>query len=55
MQHGHVEVPGVGSDDGYRVRDLIDDVRYAWRGGWNYVRFDPDVRQGHILKLEFRI
>ena len=24
---------------------------YTWRGEWNYVRFDPDVRQGHVLKL----
>jgi starch synthase (maltosyl-transferring) len=52
MQHGHVEVPGVGADDIYAVRDLIDDVQYSWRGTWNYVRFDPDVRQGHIFNVE---
>jgi starch synthase (maltosyl-transferring) len=51
MQHGHVEVPGVGGDDVYTVRDLIDDQTYSWRGAWNYVRFDPDIRQGHILWL----
>ena len=51
MQHGHVEVPGYGPDDSYTVRDLIDDVTYDWRGAWNYVRFDPDIRQGHILWL----
>jgi starch synthase (maltosyl-transferring) len=62
MQHGHVEVPldslrslGAGSRDGrdavYTVRDLLDDVDYQWRGAWNYVRFDPDIRQGHILWL----
>ena len=34
------------------VRDLLDDETvYTWRGEWNYVRFDPDVRQGHMLKL----
>ena len=54
MQHGHVEVPGMRSDDAYTVCDLIDDVPYAWRGGWNYVRFDPGVRQGHILKIQGR-
>jgi starch synthase (maltosyl-transferring) len=49
MQHGHVRSPyGVG-DEGYTVRDLLDDVDYSWRGEWNYVRFDPDIRQGHIL------
>jgi starch synthase (maltosyl-transferring) len=51
MQHGHVEVPGFAPDDSYAVRDLIDDVTYNWRGAWNYVRFDPDIRQGHILWL----
>jgi starch synthase (maltosyl-transferring) len=66
MQHGHVEVPldarrrfgpGAGgpppppTDVTYTVRDLIDDVSYQWRGAWNYVRFDPEIRQGHILWL----
>jgi hypothetical protein len=36
---------------GYQVRDLLDDTVYTWRNEWNYVRFDPEVRQGHILKL----
>ena len=48
---GVVRVPGVGGDDAYRVHDLIDDTHYEWRGDWNYVRFDPDIRQGHILWL----
>jgi starch synthase (maltosyl-transferring) len=59
MQHGFVQLPddlvrsaGLGPAAGYVVRDLLDDVQYHWRGEWNYVRFDPDVRQGHILKLE---
>jgi starch synthase (maltosyl-transferring) len=51
MQHGHVEVAGFAPDDVYTVRDLIDEVTYNWRGAWNYVRFDPDIRQGHILWL----
>jgi starch synthase (maltosyl-transferring) len=51
MQHGHVRVPFDSVDDTYPVRDLIDDVEYQWRGEWNYVRFDPDIRQGHILWL----
>jgi len=51
MQHGHVEVAGFEPDDTYTVRDLLDGVTYSWRGASNYVRFDPDIRQGHILWL----
>ena len=51
MQHGHVRVSSVGADQAYPVCDLIDDTNYEWRGDWNYVRFDPDIRQGHILWL----
>ncbi|OLC40992.1 MAG: alpha-1,4-glucan--maltose-1-phosphate maltosyltransferase, partial [Acidobacteria bacterium 13_1_40CM_65_14] len=51
MQHGHVRAPGVEPDEAYTVHDLIDDTSYEWRGDWNYVRFDPDIRQGHILWL----
>jgi starch synthase (maltosyl-transferring) len=51
MQHGHVAMPVTGSDF-YTAHDLLDDARYAWRRGWNYVRFDPGVRQGHVLTLE---
>jgi starch synthase (maltosyl-transferring) len=50
MQAGHVEVPV--DRDTFVVVDLLDDERYPWHRGWNYVRFDPGVRQGHILKLE---
>jgi starch synthase (maltosyl-transferring) len=52
MQHGHVQVPGIGSDEIFTVRDLLDDVEYEWRGEWNYVRFDPDIRQAHILSID---
>jgi starch synthase (maltosyl-transferring) len=50
MQHGQVEVRVPGADF-FAARDLLDDTTYAWRGGWNYVRFDPDVRQGHIMEI----
>jgi hypothetical protein len=33
------------------VRDLLDDTDYRWHRGWNYVRFDPGIRQGHLLCL----
>jgi starch synthase (maltosyl-transferring) len=56
MQHGFVQVPldligAHGPDATFEARDLLDDVVYAWRGEWNYVRLDPGVRQGHVLKL----
>ena len=54
MQHGFVRAPFDRPGE-YRVRDLLDDdTVYTWRGEWNYVRFDPDVRQGHVLKIEIR-
>jgi starch synthase (maltosyl-transferring) len=49
MQHGFVDVPA--ADDMFGVRDLLDEVQYTWHRGRNYVRFDPDIRQGHILWL----
>jgi len=51
-QHGFVDAPI--DDDVYVVRDLLDDVAYTWHRGRNYVRFDPDVRQGHILQIDAR-
>jgi starch synthase (maltosyl-transferring) len=52
MQHGWVQLPGVPAEGAFVVRDLLDDVEYVWRGEWNYVRFDPGVRQGHIFAVE---
>jgi starch synthase (maltosyl-transferring) len=51
-QQGFVD-SGVDAE-AYVARDLIDDVEYTWHRGWNYVRFDPGIRQGHILKIESR-
>jgi len=48
-QHGLVDVPV--DEDVFAVRDLLDDTSYTWHRGWNYVRFDPETRQGHILCL----
>jgi len=47
MQHGFVDL-GIDADT-FVVRDLLDDVEYTWHRGRNYVRFDPEIRQGHIL------
>jgi starch synthase (maltosyl-transferring) len=48
-QHGFIEVPV--DEEAYTVRDLLDDTDYTWHRGWNYVRFDPGIRQGHLLCL----
>ncbi len=48
-QHGFIEVPV--DDDAYTVHDLLDNTDYTWHRGWNYVRFDPGIRQGHLLCL----
>ncbi|MGE0703593.1 MAG: alpha-1,4-glucan--maltose-1-phosphate maltosyltransferase [Vicinamibacterales bacterium] len=54
-QHGHVQVPldrlGRRSDESYVVTDLLTGEEFVWRGEWNYVRFDPGIRQGHILRI----
>ncbi len=52
MQHGRVDAPI--DADGTTIVDLIDDTPYTWHRGWNYVRFDPGIRQGHILWLPKR-
>jgi starch synthase (maltosyl-transferring) len=55
MQHGWVEVPlaelGLLPGASYVVEDLLDDTRYTWRGGWNYVRLDPAERMAHIFVI----
>jgi len=56
LQHGWVQVPlaaaGLPPGASYTARDLVDDAAYTWRGEWNYVRFEPGVRQGHIMRFE---
>jgi starch synthase (maltosyl-transferring) len=59
LQHGFVRIPiewaravQAAGRGAYRVRDLLDDAVYEWVGEWNYVRLEPGVKQGHILKLD---
>ncbi len=47
MQHGFVDLDI--DADAFVVRDLVDDTEYTWHRGRNYVRLDPEIRQGHIL------
>jgi starch synthase (maltosyl-transferring) len=55
MQHGFVRIPvaefGLVADRGYEVHDLLSGDTYYWQGEWNYVRLDPQLRPGHILRL----
>ena len=55
MQHGFIRLPladwGLSPGAAVEVHDLLWDERYFWRGEWNYVRLDPDVRPGHVLHV----
>ncbi len=35
----------------YVVEDLLTGARYTWQGPRNYVRLDPQVQPGHLLRL----
>jgi starch synthase (maltosyl-transferring) len=51
-----VDVPlaelGLDPDTPYVVEDLLTGARYSWRGARNYVRLDPNLQPGHILRLQ---
>ena len=55
MQHGFVRLPlddwGLAPDATVELLDLLSEERYFWRGEWNYVRLDPQVRVGHLLQV----
>jgi starch synthase (maltosyl-transferring) len=38
--------------DSYVAHDLLTDERFTWRGDWNFVRLEPDVRPAHIFRIE---
>ncbi|PYJ30973.1 MAG: alpha-1,4-glucan--maltose-1-phosphate maltosyltransferase [Verrucomicrobia bacterium] len=52
-QHSFVYVPieefGQMESDAYQVHDLLNDVRYTWRGRQNYVELDPEIQPAHIF------
>ena len=52
MVHVPVEALGLAPDASYVVQDLLTGTRYTWRGTRNYVRLDPRVEPGHVLRLE---
>jgi len=52
-QEGTVVVPAaLGLPDRFDVLDVLDEARYDWRGGPNFVRLAPGVRQAHVLVVE---
>ena len=55
MQHGHIKLPLAAwdrpLDAAITAHDLLSDETYFWRGEWNYVRLDPQVRVAHIIAL----
>ncbi|MCX6214247.1 alpha-1,4-glucan--maltose-1-phosphate maltosyltransferase [Spirosoma sp.] len=53
---GMVQVPiwqlGIGPDQSYKVRDLLTEAYYTWKGESNYVELDPYVLPMHLFKIE---
>ncbi|HYM98474.1 MAG TPA: hypothetical protein VET25_01930, partial [Aestuariivirgaceae bacterium] len=54
-QHSYVHIPledfGAMEADAYQVHDLLNDARYIWRGGANYVELNPEVQPAHIFRV----
>ena len=50
--HVPLEEMGIGEDEPYVVYDVLTGARYTWRGRRNYVRLDPAVAPGHLLRVE---
>ena len=51
MVHLDLDELGLGADQPFVARDLLDDGRYPWRGSDNYVELDPTVRPAHVFTL----
>ena len=51
MIHLPLAALGLAADQPYVVEDLLSGERYTWRGPRNYVRLDPAVRVGHVLRV----
>jgi len=55
VQEGLAMVPAnLGLPPSFTAHDLITDERYQWRIGPNYVRFEPGIRQAHVLRAELQ-
>jgi starch synthase (maltosyl-transferring) len=52
-QEGVAIIPAnLGLPPSFTAHDLLADERYLWRIGANYVRFEPGVRQSHVIRVE---
>jgi starch synthase (maltosyl-transferring) len=52
-QEGVATVPAsLGLPPSFTAHDLLSGERYQWRIGPNYVRFDPGLRQAHVIRVE---
>lgn len=56
--HAHeafIDVPlaelGLDEHTPFVVEDLLSGAHYTWRGVRNYVRLDPQIQPGHLLRL----
>jgi starch synthase (maltosyl-transferring) len=49
--HVPLEALGLGPDQPYTVEDVLTGARYTWRGTRNYVRLDPQLQPGHVLRV----
>jgi len=56
VQESRITVPveelGIGSGEEYKVRELITDKVYTWKGRDNYVRLDPQDEPVQIFRIE---
>jgi starch synthase (maltosyl-transferring) len=52
-QNSFVHVPieefGQMESNEYQVQDLLNDARYIWRDGRNYVELDPEIQPAHVF------
>lgn len=55
-QSGHVEIDlpalGLGEDEPFVLRDLLDDRAYVWTGRRNYVLLEPGRDNAHVFAIE---
>jgi starch synthase (maltosyl-transferring) len=47
----HVPIKEFGQieNNEYQVQDLLNDARYIWRGGQNYIELDPEIQPAHVF------
>jgi starch synthase (maltosyl-transferring) len=54
-QNSHVHLPledfGTMDADIFQVYDLLNDARYIWRRGANYVELNPEVQPAHVFRV----